>query len=85
VTIGALANSTIIGITVLWIALYGSGFLLTLLPNSYPSPDRLLRKLPFMLQGHYDTAALGDLALNALMVTLAAVIVGMIGFSRKDV
>ncbi len=85
VTIGALANSTIIGITLLWIVLYGTGFLLTLLPDRYASPDRVLRRLPFMLQGHYDTAALGDLALNALMVTLAAVVVGLIGFSRKDV
>lgn len=85
VTIGALASSSLIGITVLWIALYGSGFLMTLLPSSYPSPDRVLRRLPYMLQGHYDAAALGDLALVALGLTFAAALVGMIGFSRKDV
>jgi len=85
VTIGALANSTLIGITLLWIALYGSGFLLTLLPSNYPSPDRILRRLPYMLQGHYDMAALGDLALVSLGLTLLAAVIGMIGFSRKDV
>jgi len=85
VTIGALANSTLIGITVLWISLYGSGFLMTLLPINYPSPDRVLRRLPYMLQGHYDLAALGDLALVSLGLTLLAAVVGMIGFSRKDV
>jgi len=38
-----------------------------------------------MLQGHYDLAALGDLALVSLGLTLLAAVVGMIGFSRKDV
>jgi hypothetical protein len=85
VTIGALASSTIIGITLLWIVLYGSGFLLTLLPSSYLSPDRILRRLPFMLQGHYDPQALGQLALISLALMILAAVVGMIGFSRKDV
>jgi ABC-2 type transport system permease protein len=85
VTIGALANSTVIGIAVLWIGLYGSGFLMTLLPNSYPSPDRALRRLPFTLQGHYDLSTLGDIALFSLGCTALAAIIGMIGFSRKDV
>jgi ABC-2 type transport system permease protein len=85
VAIGALANSTIIGITLLWIVLYGSGFLLTLLPASYPSPDRVLKRLPYMLQGHYNSAALGELAIGAAILTGIAAIVGMIGFSRKDV
>ena len=85
VAIGALANSTILGITLLWIVLYGSGFLMTLLPASYPSPDRVLKRLPYMLQGHYDSAALGELAICAAILTGIAAIVGMIGFSRKDV
>jgi ABC-2 type transport system permease protein len=85
VTIGALANSTIVGITMLWIILYGSGFLMTLLPSSYPSPDRALKRLPYMLQGHYDTAALGELTLISLFLAVVAAIVGTIGFSRKDV
>jgi hypothetical protein len=85
VTIGSLANSSLIGITVLWIALYGSGFLMTLLPSHYPSADRMLKRLPYMLQGHYDIAAVGDLALASLGLTALAAVVGLIGFSRKDV
>lgn len=85
VAIGALANSTVVGITVLWIALYGCGFLMTLLPGSYPSPERILRRLPYTLQGHYNTAVLGELALVSLVIMLVVGIVGMIGFSRKDV
>lgn len=85
VTIGALANSTMVGITLLWIVLYGSGFLMTLLPDSYPSPDRVLKRLPYMLQGHYSMDALLELCQIGLIMTLVAAIVGLIGFSRKDV
>lgn len=85
VTLGALANSTVVGITILWIVLYGLGFALTLLPASYPSPERVLKRLPYMLQGHYSVEALGELALISLASILLAAITGMIGFSRKDV
>jgi len=85
VTLGALAHSTVIGITVMWIALYGVGFLMTLLPTSYPSPDRVLKRLPYMLQGYYDLAAIGELALASFGMMFLAAVVGMIGFSRKDV
>lgn len=85
VTIGALANSTVVGITLLWIVLYGLGFLMTLLPASYPSPERVLKRLPYMLRGHYDTAALGELTVICASLIGLAVAGGLIGFSRKDV
>jgi len=85
VTVGALANSTVVGITLVWIALYGCGFLMTLLPESYPSPARVLKRLPYMLQGHYSLDALSELGTIGLALTLLAAVVGLIGFSRKDV
>lgn len=85
VTLGALSNSTVVGITILWIVLYGIGFVMTFLPASYPSPERILKRLPYMLQGHYDIDALGELTLISLGLMLIAAIVGMVGFSRKDV
>lgn len=85
VALGALANSTVVGITILWIVLYGLGFAMTLLPASYPSPERVLKRLPYMLQGHYNLDALGELAVISLSLMLLAAIVGMVGFSRKDV
>lgn len=85
VTIGALANSTVLGITLFWIVLYGVGFLLSLLPQSFPSPDRILGRLPTILRGNYDTGMLGDVLLISLGVGLIAGVVGMVGFSRKDV
>jgi hypothetical protein len=85
VTLGALTNSTVLGIAILWVALYGAGFLSTLLPATYPSPERVLSRLPYVLRGQYSVDALGDLALVSAIATAAAAAVGLIGFSRKDV
>src|SRR5438876_4379670 len=42
VTVSAIFSSTLVGIAVLWMILYGTGFALALLPARYPSPDRAL-------------------------------------------
>jgi ABC-2 type transport system permease protein len=85
VAIGALTNSTVLGITLFWIALYGVGFLLSFLPASYPAPDRTLSRLPHILRGNYDPEAVGELLLISVVVSAAAAVVGMLGFARKDV
>lgn len=85
VTIGALANSTMMGITVFWLVLYGTGFLLTLLPEPWPSPDRQLARLKFMLQGQYNPAALTELLVVSLLLSAGAAVVGLLGFSKRDV
>jgi ABC-2 type transport system permease protein len=85
VAIGALTNSSVFGITLFWIALYGIGFLLSLLPASYPAPDRTLSRLPHILQGNYDAGAVGELLLISLIVSSVAAAIGMVGFARKDV
>ena len=85
VTVSALANTTVVAITLLWMALYGVGFLLSLLPAQYPSPDRALQSLPNVLKGIYNWHHASRLVAGALSVSLLMGIVGMIGFSRKDV
>jgi ABC-2 type transport system permease protein len=85
VTIGALANGTVLGITVFWLVLYGAGFLLTLLPDSYPSPDRELNRLKYMLMGQYNTGLLSDLMLGSLALSGLAAAVGLLGFGKRDV
>src|SRR5947207_2347108 len=40
VTVSAISNSTVLGIALLWVALYGVGFGMTLLPVSYAPPVR---------------------------------------------
>jgi hypothetical protein len=85
VTVSALVNSTVVGLAVLWLGLYGTGFVLSLLHNPTFSPDHALSCLPFVLKGHYDLNELGRVMLGSLIVSLAAALVGMVTFARRDV
>lgn len=85
VAISALTNSTALGVTILWVVLYGIGFVMPLIPSSYPSPEHIFERLPHVLRGYYDLKALGDLALICFSLAALAGVVGMVGFLRKDV
>jgi ABC-2 type transport system permease protein len=85
VTFSAITNSTVMGITVLWIFIYGIGFLLSLLPAKFPSPDGALNKLPHMLQGHYDLHYLGQLAMWSAILSFTVALVGLGYFAQRDV
>jgi ABC-type transport system involved in multi-copper enzyme maturation permease subunit len=85
VTVSAMCNSTLLGIAVLWVVLYGGGFALSLLPAHYPSPDRALAALPYVLRGHYDPEALGQLMLWCAGLSVAVAIVGLAHFARRDI
>ncbi len=85
VTVSAMANSTVLGITVLWIALYGAGFGLAFLPAHCLVPDRLLNNLPNILRGFYDPQAHGQLITWSTCGSLLISLVGMAYFSRRDV
>jgi ABC-2 type transport system permease protein len=85
VTISAMTHSTVLGIAVVWLALYGSGFLLSQLPASYPSPDRALKNLPNILKGLYDVEAITRLIVFSTVVSLVVALIGMVSFARRDV
>lgn len=85
VTIGALANGTVMGITVFWVVLYGGIVGLSMLPDSYPTPDALLAKLKPVLEGKYNADQFTQMLMGAGGLSAAAAVVGMVGFSRKDV
>ncbi len=85
VMIGALSNGTVLGITVFWLLLYGLGFLLTLLPEPWPSPERELGRLKFVLRGQYNSRLLTDVLLGAAGLSGVAAAIGLAGFSRRDV
>ncbi|QJW95007.1 ABC transporter permease [Frigoriglobus tundricola] len=85
VTIGALTNGTVLGITVFWLVLYGSAFLLSLLPEPWPSPERQLARLKYVLQGQYNAAVLTQLLVASGVASVAAAVVGLAGFSKRDV
>ena len=80
-----ISGSTGVGVGVLWLGLYASGFVLSFLPARYPTPDRVLAMLPQILRGLYDLEALARLAGASLAASLAAALVGLIGFARSDV
>lgn len=85
VTVSAIANSTVFGIAVLWSILCAAGFLLQFLPSRYPSPDRALQRLPYILQGHYDLASLAQFAGWSILVSCVTAVIGLAYFSRRDV
>jgi ABC-2 type transport system permease protein len=85
VTASAVTNSTVMGIAVLWILLYGGGFALNWLPADYPSPDRVLKNLQYIIQGQYDLQDLGRLIGFSALLSGVAALFGMLVFSRRDV
>jgi ABC-type transport system involved in multi-copper enzyme maturation permease subunit len=85
VTVSAICNSTILGMAILWMVLYGGGVALTLLPYGVPSPKRALERLPYILQGYYDLQSLGQLIGAAASVSLITAVVGLAYFARRDV
>jgi hypothetical protein len=84
-TVSAIFNSTLLGIAVLWITVYGVGFALLLLPAHYPSPYNVLNSLPYILRGEYNFAALGRLIGWSALVSCVLASVGIGCFSRRDV
>lgn len=85
VTVSAMSSNTLVSIAVVWMTLYGGGFLLTQLPGSIPSPERALQALPNVMKGLYDWHALSRTMLISLGVSCATALIGMIAFSRRDV
>lgn len=85
VTVSALFNSTLLGVSVLWIVVYGCGFALSLLPERVPSPDRLLVQLPFILKGEFNLVQLGRTLGWSAAASVGVALVGIVHFARRDV
>lgn len=85
VTLSAMCNNTLLGMSLLWLFLYGGGYLLELLPATVPTPDRILHQLPGILSGTYDSTMLWRLLEGTAVVSLLLSLLGMVSFSRTDV
>lgn len=85
VTAGAMTGSTVLGVSVVWLLLYGAAFGLSFLPSTYPTPDRMLMRLPQILQGAYDVHALTRLIGASFAASGGLALVGLVGFARADV
>jgi ABC-type transport system involved in multi-copper enzyme maturation permease subunit len=85
VMVSSIFNSTLLAIAVLWLLLYGTGFLLSLLPAHYPSPHQALSYLPSILRGEYNAYLLGRLIGWSACLSCFLALFGMGYFSRRDV
>lgn len=85
VTVGAMSNGTVIGVTLFWLVLFGSLFLLSFLPPPFPTGSGLLSGLRSTLRGHYDPAKVAQVIGIFLLVALVGGGVGLVGYSKKDV
>lgn len=85
VTVGAMSPSTLMGITVAWVLLYGGLSVLALLPEGYPTPREVLTRLTFVFRGQFDWNLVYRVVGVSLGASLAAAVVGLIAFGRKDV
>jgi ABC-type transport system involved in multi-copper enzyme maturation permease subunit len=85
VTVSAISNSTMLGIAVLWLVLYGVGFSLALLPAHIMTPVRVLDNLPNTLRGYYDLGVLGRLIGWSMLSSLGVATFGLVYFARRDV
>jgi hypothetical protein len=85
VAISALCTSPMLSVSLLWVSLYAIAFVLTFLPDSYLTPDRLIDALPKVFRGEFDRDELWRLTATALAASGLAAFCGMIKFSRSDV
>ncbi len=85
VAVSALSNSTLLGVAIVWTLLCGLGFGLSLLPPTYPSPERALQSLPNTLKGLYDLSATYRLLIWSGGLSLVIAIISLFCFSRRDV
>ena len=85
VSVSAMSSNTLVSIAVVWMTLYGGGFIVSQLPGAVPSPERALQSLPNVLKGMYDWSILSRLMLTSLGMSVGTALVGMYYFSRRDV
>lgn len=85
VSVSAMSSNTLVSLAVVWLTIYGGGFLLHQLPSAIPSPERALQTLPNVIKGFYDWNALSRTMLISLGVSFGTAIVGIFYFSRRDV
>ncbi|MGF1578919.1 MAG: ABC transporter permease [Gemmataceae bacterium] len=85
VTVSAIVNSTLLGVAMVWMLLYGVGFGLSFLPETFPSPDRTLGGLSEVLKGTQDWKMITEFFVWTTGVSLLLAVGGLSYFSQRDV
>ncbi len=85
VTIGALSNGTIIGITLFWIAIFSAMLIISQLPDEYPNLRWMTDGLRNVLRGTYAAADVTQFVVASAVLASIGALIGLIGFARRDV
>lgn len=85
VTVGAMSNGTVIGVTLFWLVLFGGLFLMSFLPSPFPNGVNTLAALRSTLRGNYDPTKVAWVIGISLLFATAGGSVGIVGYSKKDV
>jgi ABC-2 type transport system permease protein len=85
VAVSAMVNSTLVGIAVLWMIMYGGGLALSHLPEGFPSINRTLQALPWILRGNFTPGTLWPIIIWCGVFSMVAALWGMLCFARRDV
>jgi ABC-2 type transport system permease protein len=85
VTVSAMIDTTVVGIALVWMVVYGFGFVMTLIPGRFDIVYSWIHNLPHVIRGHfhleYQLWLIGGMLLAAGVVSTY----GMIHFSKRDV
>lgn len=85
VMVSAILNNTLVGIMALWLAVYGGGAVLSLVPGIVPQLNLVWNRIPYVIKGHYSLTNLGEITLFSLIICTVTSLFGMMYFSRRDV
>jgi hypothetical protein len=85
VAVSALVTHTVLGIALLWIAVYSTGLALTLVPLGDFSLMKLMKTLPAVLRGQCDPYFELRIMGWCLAAAVGVATFGMICFARRDV
>lgn len=85
VMFSTLFNRTLVAVVVMWSVWYVAGTITGLLEIEAVSPLRLVDRLDPMLQGDYKLADQWESAIGFTVISIAAALVAVTHFSRKDV
>jgi ABC-2 type transport system permease protein len=85
VTVGALANGTLLAITLFWMLLYGVILLSSFLPDPFPTPAFVFARMRSMLRGNYESWQVARTVGLLLGIAAVGAAVGLLGYRKKDV
>jgi putative exporter of polyketide antibiotics len=85
VTVSSMVQSTVLGITMVWIGLYTLGAALLLVPMGRLNLGDWLEKLPLLMRGQLETSSQWHMLWGCLSLAVLITLAGLLYFSRKDV